>query len=103
MASVEAAVGARVEVAVGKAGVTTVDVMVGTGVRVAAGDMVGKGVKVNVEEGTGEAGVTPGGSVAEGGGAAFALGIKPMPAFALLAIRLPAITKRRLVSKGSLV
>src|SRR3989304_3457421 len=70
MASVEAAVGVRVEVAVGKVGITTVDVMVGTGVRVAAGDTVGKGVKVNVEEGTGEAGVTPGGSVAEGGGAA---------------------------------
>lgn len=65
----EVAVAGTVEVEVGEAGVTTVDVMVGIGVRVADGDMVGKGVKVNVEEGTGDGSITPGGSVAEGGGA----------------------------------
>ena len=69
--TVKVAVGARVEVAVGEAGTTSVDVMVGTGVRV--GDEVGKGVNVNVEEGTGEAGTTPGGSVTEGRGVGVAV------------------------------
>lgn len=65
--TVEVIVGRSVDVAVSEAGGTSVDVIVGTGVRVA--DEVGKGVNVKVAEGTGEAGITPGGSVAEGGGA----------------------------------
>jgi len=60
--------GASVNVAAGEAGVTGVDVIVETGVRVGDADTVGKGVKVNVEEGTGEGGITPGGSVTEGRG-----------------------------------
>ena len=70
MATVEVAVGGGKDVEVGEAGVTSVAVIVGTGVRVrvAGSDAVGNGVKVNVEEGTGEAGVTPGGSVIVGRG-----------------------------------
>src|SRR5215216_765702 len=67
---VEVAVGGGIDVEVGEAGVTRVEVIVGTGVRVrvAGSDAVGNGVKVNVGEGTGEAGVTPGGNVIVGRG-----------------------------------
>ena len=75
MATVEVAVGGGIDVEVGEAGVTRVDVIVGTGVRVrvAGSDAVGSGVKVKVEEGTGEAGVTPGGSVIVGRGVGVAV------------------------------
>src|SRR5688572_13591182 len=66
-ARVPVAVGRGVKVEVGVPGVTGVDVDVEMGVRVVVGDAVGKGVKVKVEEGTGVGGVTPGGSVGEGG------------------------------------
>ena len=75
MATVEVAVGGGKDVEVGEAGVTRVGVIVETGVRVrvAGSDAVGNGVKVNVEEGTGEAGVTPGGSVIVGKGVGVAV------------------------------
>ena len=81
MAVVAVAVGRGVNVEEGKgeAGVTRVDVMVGTEVEVADGDAVGKGVKVNVAEGTGEAGITPGGSVTEGRGVTVGVMIAGLP------------------------
>jgi hypothetical protein len=66
-AIVPVAVGNGVKVVVGEAGVTGVQVAVGMKVKVGEGETVGRGVKVKVGDGTGEAGVTPGGRVGEGG------------------------------------